>query len=275
MHPNDYAMYCVMLAAVLLPVAYWLNSLWLSFLCWFAVLLAVACEILTLSRSGLVNIFAVVMAATVYGVYWHRTVKNKLFILLALVAACLMLVKASDNLLERFFRQEIPITDALVYRQKMNDQAIAMAGDHPFGVGLGNYSAWSWVKYADVVDDYGVVKPGVTAHNIWFLTVAELGWIGLVIFTCMWLRIFHVLFGAIKAHAGSLEGAVLLGITLAILALHTGSLLHFSYRHITVSQLMHVMLGVAVGITVFSRKTVATVATVEKVQTTSSPSGFS
>jgi hypothetical protein len=73
-----------------------------------------------------------------------------------------------DTLLNRFVKQQ-SAADDMAYRGLYNSEARLMAKEHPWGVGFGNFSAWSWYRYAEQVDPD--LPPGTPAHNNWYLNL--------------------------------------------------------------------------------------------------------
>ena len=63
-----------------------------------------------------------------------------------------------------------------------------MAKENVVGVGIGNFSAWSWLKYAAQVDEQ--LPPGTPPHNLWFINLGELGYPGLLAFILIWIKFY-------------------------------------------------------------------------------------
>ena len=64
-----------------------------------------------------------------------------------------------------------------------------MVKDHWFGLGTGNYSAFSWYKYGELANDRMI--PGNLLQNFLLLNLAELGFLGLFAFLCIWFRYYQ------------------------------------------------------------------------------------
>ena len=141
-----------------------------------------------------------------------------------------MLIYAVDTLKQRFLQDAVADYQ---YRNEYNVESVYMARDHFFGVGIGNYSAFSWHKYAEMVDER--MFPGTPAHNFIFLNLAELGYIGCIAIVLIFLRFFMICYLYLKQQALSLaERSYVLAIFLGFLAMLLQEFLNFSYRQMPV-----------------------------------------
>jgi O-antigen ligase len=153
----------------------------------FSALIAVACVILTLSRGGIAITGFATFAIFLFTLIRYRDPKLLRFVLLGLVAAGALWLKAGDNILARFDNASEASAEA---RNHFEDMARLMLDAHPVsGVGMNHYSLENSRKYADKVDLPEIDRGGV-AHHFYWLTLAELGYLGL--FAVLWLFLLPV-----------------------------------------------------------------------------------
>ncbi len=243
-HPNSLATYMAMMGsfsfALVLASGSWLPSLFwglLSTICTVGV-------ILTISRGGLAALLVGVWLNTVTLLPRHLNLKNMVLTLLAVVLAGVLLAAAMETLAGRFIGEQDAAGD-MAYRGKYNDQARLMARDQPFGVGLGNFSAYSWVRYAERVDPD--MPAGTPAHNNWYLTLGETGWPGVIALALLWGR--YVLLASpayVRRKKGLLAALSLAGST-AILVNHIQSLVQLGYRQTPIFSMTMILMGVGVA----------------------------
>jgi O-antigen ligase len=242
-HPNSLGTFMGMTGTLMFGIALFRDTLLPSMLFGVATAASMVSVLLTISRGAL--------AVLVMGLWvdvsslFHRYLNLKNFIILffgSLVALGLLFT-AADTITARFLVQQDAVSD-IEYRGLYNEEAKMMAADHPFGVGLGNFSAYSWIKYGPAV---GLNEYGTQAHNLWFLTLGELGYPGLFTFIFFWIcfaaRALPFLFRRRKslyyAAAASAAAAVFVG--------HIQFMLQLSYRQTTIYMFTNILLGVVMA----------------------------
>ncbi len=243
-HPNSLATYMAMMGtfvyAFALQKRQWLGSLVFGFL----TLCASVAVILTISRGGLAGLVLGLCVNTMFLLPRHLNVKNIVLLVGGIVVALVILAMALNTLMNRFGHEQDASAD-LAYRGLYNQEGRLMAKDHVFGVGLGNFSAWSWSKYAGEVDPD--LPPGTPAHNNWYLTLGELGVPGVIALAIFWLRFagialpFYVLKGKSTFHALAVAS------TTALLVDHLQSCLQLGYRQTPMYFLMMIFVGLVVA----------------------------
>jgi O-antigen ligase len=160
----------------------------------------------------------------VYGISLARAPTRRKLVVAAVAGALggLVMVKASDTLIERFTNAPAVSLDA---RRGFETAAADMLQDHPLGIGLNQYS---WVLghegYAERAGVLRVDRDGV-AHNVYWLTAAELGYIGilayvLLVLTPIVLAVRIVLAARRDDPRGEDDAALGLGAGLLVMALH-------------------------------------------------------
>lgn len=203
-HPNSLAMLCNLVTPVALSL--WLAGHARRFNA--AVVVAGAlCVILSLSRGGIMML-AVSTAICVIASLAKEMNGRKLAVVGSLAAGGLVvLAKSLDSIIDRFTNAPPASEQA---RDKFNMAAEAMARDNPFtGIGINMFShVLEHGGYADRFDLAPVDRNGV-AHHIYWLTAAELGYIGLFAYL---LLLASVLWTAIRlARARGVRGEIALG----------------------------------------------------------------
>jgi hypothetical protein len=262
-HPNSLSMYLCMLTPLLLAAA---MSDWSKWLRWIAALTcgsAALSELLTISRAGL-PIFGLLMAGVALACTTWEITRRKLMITLSIVAVVGVVVSKSwDQIKLRYesasFAEEYLDTQSEgrgVYLR----WARAIADDHPYGVGLNN---WSYAvsktygaRFGFVYEDYDDIKVdpekadlssilyAAPAHSLAALTVGELGFPGLILFGLLWLRWFQV--GAVffwrRLNSDPLH-RLGIGIFFGVLGVFLHSTTEWTYRQSTMFMTFHLMLG--------------------------------
>lgn len=243
-HPNDLAVFIGMLGAIIVPLIFQKKDTLTSLFFGFCVVCVLAVEILCVSRSGLFIFGAGMVVTGLYCLKRYLCTRNLILVSLGVLASLAVLARGRDTLIARFVYQA-DIRRSLDERVLFNQVAILMAQEHPLGVGLGNFSAWSWERYAALVWDD--LEPGVPAHNIWYLTLGEAGWLGVALLVALWLRICQIAWSSLWSSKSEMSYAILLGICFSLATMHLHSLLHHSYRSTSVFYLTMILVGVMVG----------------------------
>lgn len=226
-HPNSLATYMAMcstfLFCILLAETRWKRI----FLYAVSIGLAGLSVVMTISRGGLgALIMGLGLSFLLLG--WRNiSVKNVIIVILGVVAGVAVLAIAADTLLARFVGQQDAAGD-LEYRMYYNRQGELMASERIFGVGAGNFSAMSWDRYAAMVDPDN--PAGTPAHNIWFLTLGETGYPGLIIFMLFWLRFFTMAGPLILWRLKGMQCAAVAGATLLCFVCHVQAMVQLSFR---------------------------------------------
>ncbi len=246
-HPNSLATYMAMMGSFSFAFVLY-SKKWFASLFWgFLALLSTACVILTISRGGLAALMVGIWINTVVLLPRHLNLKNFVLILVSLLTAGVLLAVAMDTLAGRFVGEQDAASD-MVYRGKYNDQAKLMAQEHFFGIGLGNFSAQSWVQYAGRVDPD--LPPGTPAHNNWFLTLGEMGWPGVIALGFFWARYFLLLIPFYfrgKKKQKSLLTTLALASCTAIIVNQMQSLLQLGYRQTPMFSMTMIFMGIGIA----------------------------
>lgn len=250
-HPNSLGTFAGMTGTLMFGITLLRTTLFSSGTFAVATAASLVCVLLTISRGAL--------AAMMLGLWvdvsslFHRFINFKnIAILLAgsLVVLGLFFV-AADTITARFLVQQDAVSD-IEYRGLYNEEAKLMADDHALGVGLGNFSTYSWLKYGSAV---GLNEYGTPAHNLWYLTLGELGMPGLLIFILYWLRFYSLSLPFLFRRRRTLVYAVAAAATAATMVGHIQFMLQLSYRQTSIYMLTKILMAMAVAGVLIDRDT--------------------
>lgn len=202
-----------------------------TMVCVFGMLFAV---VATYSRAGMalsgMCAFGAMLVANLKGRTMRAGIASGLVLLLLIGGG----VKAAGSIATRIATAPKASEEA---RDEFNQAADQMALDHPFGVGLNNFSRVlsddaRYNRYLGVMKNEA--EAGV-CHHIYRLTAAELGYGGLAIFVVLLLRFAGI---ALRWSWSSrtLEAALLAGQLLGFVALHLSGFFEWAFRITPVAQ---------------------------------------
>lgn len=207
-HQNSMGMAAYLVAALLFPVVLVGKGGRLAQAALAASMLVV---VLSLSRgcmAALPIIFAIIALVSLA----RRVSLRKLAVITSVVvAALLVLARSFDSIMSRF---DSGVDRSAESRVIFEAIAAEMVKEHPAGVGINQFSFMSSVggysRVADAMDASWVDRDAVV-HNIYWLTLAELGFIGLIVYIILIAQpILMALVGAWRRR-GELQGELLLG----------------------------------------------------------------
>jgi hypothetical protein len=243
-HANSLATYMAMMGTVMFGFMLQTQKASRALLFAFGTGFSALSVIMSLSRGGLLALAVGIWLVTTSLLHRYVNLRNVALIFISGLAAVSMLAFAADTLVQRFFVAQDAAAD-IEYRGMYNAEAKLMAKDNFFGVGLGNFSAWSWEAYAEAVDPE--LPPGTPAHNIWFLTLGELGILGFVAFVLYWARFYALgipfLFSR-KTAVSYAAGAIAVTATLVG---HVQNMLQLGYRQTAIFFLNKMLMALLVA----------------------------
>lgn len=148
------------------------------------------------------------------------------FVLACVVAGGAM---AADTIVRRF--QEAPESSEEA-RHEFNAAARLMAADHRFGVGLNSFSRvlTDDPRYNQFIEVMKGEEEAGVAHHIYWLTAAETGYPGLVVFLVLIGRFAWLAGWTAWRHREYFEGILLAGSLLGFAALHAQGTLEWGLR---------------------------------------------
>ena len=175
---------------------------------------ATVCVIMTLSR-GSIAMLALAVVIVLVGSLMRGITRRKVVVTLSAIAlGAVLMGYAANTIIERFLEAPEVSTDA---RDRFEAAAAAMLRRQPLGIGLNNFShTLSQGGYAAEVHLPEVDRDGL-AHNIFWLTLAEMGYLGLVAYLLTVLVPMGVAARAAWRSKGDVRGDVALGILAALI----------------------------------------------------------
>jgi len=242
-HSNTVPLYANLLLPVLLvfalcdkevPLVRAVVSIVLSLGLLFAVLS-------TYSRAGMAFSGACAVGALVWANLRHPWTRVRISTVVLCVVFAAAALRAAPHIIERF--RNAPKA-SLVARDEFNYAARLMLLDHPFGVGLNNFSyvLTHAEKYRATFEAMKYEEQAGVCHHIYWLTAAETGFLGLALYL-LWIgRIaFDALRGAWRQR--TVYGALLFAIFLGLCALQASGFLEWAFRQTPVMQLFAITSG--------------------------------
>jgi hypothetical protein len=210
-HPNALSQYCTMVVGPLMVYAMMTPRAKSKMIYIAGVALTSGAVVLSISRMGVAAMPFVMALAIIGSLRLRFSQANLVLAILIAVAAVGGGVKASNTLMSRYgsasLEDEYGRDDA--GRGLYLRLAKGMVLSHFFGVGLNNWSYWvsahgadfnlPYVPYPDVDEStdftgadkhIGIWTQAAPGHNLMALTVAELGWPGLILLLAMWAQWF-------------------------------------------------------------------------------------
>jgi O-antigen ligase len=227
-HVNVLNTHLAVLGSLFLPFVFQSPRLFKGIVFLFLWLASLVVIVLTVSRSALIAyLFAAIVSSGISLIRFF-SLRTLLLNVLSWIFAGAILFKAAGTLYERFFIYD-PTAGAFQVRERMNEAAVLMANDHLFGVGLGNFSGWSLLEYSNLTG----AEAGNMAHNIFYLTLGELGYLGLLSLILLFCNLFFMCFKTVwrtwpKRY--NLEAAYAIGFLAAVTACLFQNFFHYSLR---------------------------------------------
>ena len=193
-HSNTLGMYMNMLLPIIFSALLNLKSRWTW--AYFATFgLGTGIVVLTLSRGSWVALALSLMIVT--PISFLLRARPKKFMLIGLMV--LMAIPPSGVMVQKMIRriQEAPESSGEA-RVTFNMVARQIARDRTFGAGINNYSYGTDGPYSDPFE--GGLDKGGLCHNLYDLTVGELGWAGLAALLLLHGTIYGTLLSFLVRH---------------------------------------------------------------------------
>ncbi|MEZ4255715.1 MAG: O-antigen ligase family protein [Polyangiales bacterium] len=206
---------------------------------------AVVSVILTLSRASL--ILTVGAAVLLVAVSMRRGVtKRKLLIIGGgMAAGAVVFAVTARAIVDRFLNAPAISAEA---RELFNRAARMMLEDRPLGIGLNNFSyVLKNGGYATKVGLPEVDADGI-AHNIYWLTLAELGVQGLIAYVVMILGPVVLAFRTAWRRGQAVGADVALGLGVGLVTLHLQGFSEWAIRQSTLTYLQWIAAGLVAGL---------------------------
>lgn len=261
-HPNSLSMYFCMTIPVIIAAACCNLAAWIRWLCWASILAGACTMLLALSRAGL-PIFLVVTGGTLAWCGSWRPTAGKFAG--AAVAALVLVgvgIKAWPSIMERYGQatlQEEYFDAEGESRGYYFRQAGIILTDNPFGVGLNNWSYWVSKEYgkslgmryenydglmyappSELMISFRFAPP---AHNLGVLTVGEIGWLGLGLFTVLWARWLGMGAGFLFRRQPDMYARMGVGLCFALVGVFLHSFTEWTFRQTEIFMTFNLLAG--------------------------------
>jgi O-antigen ligase len=262
-HPNSLSMYCLQIFPLVLSVWFARDaSARLRYLCLLSSVLIAGVILLTISRTGFASLLVLASLAIFLNVRGNWSSRNIAIAFVLAAAMTGMIFKSWDTISSRFRGFDLQEE----YLAEGGDRGsyfrlgVPALRDNPIsGIGLNNWSYWMTNKYAPKIGDVRVpyhsldeapdqLGQNAPAHNLYLLTVVELGLVGLVLFVMILVRWLQVAGTNLLAAGPTFLGRVRIGCFLSLCGLLMQSVTEWIFRQTSILFLAHMVMGVAVFI---------------------------
>ncbi|GAB4455763.1 MAG: hypothetical protein OHK0029_12380 [Armatimonadaceae bacterium] len=200
----------------------------------------------TFSRLGLLLSLAGFVGALFVTNVRERNPRVRVATVVTIIGLVIGGILAAPSMIERIKSAPEESEEA---RHEFNIAAEQMAEDYPFGIGVNNFSrvltrVGRYNQHISVMEDEE--QAGV-CHHIYFLTAAELGYPGLIVFAIILLRfLWHNLLGIFRS-GKTWEGSLLWGFLFGACALHISGFMEWVVRITPVTYMFAICAGLMVG----------------------------
>lgn len=205
----------------------------------------------TFSRAGAALAVAATISALLIGWRGPRSRRcRNVTIVMALVIIAGGAV-AADSFILRM--RNAPLSSARA-RDEFNRAAAQMAADHTLGVGINTFPAVLSTdpRYRGFIEVMQNEEQSGVAHHIYYLTAAETGLIGLVVFMVIMLR-FSVRALPRRPTLSPEDRAMLWGCLIGLGTMHLAGLLEWAFRITPVTYMFAIIAGLSVALSDRSR----------------------
>ncbi|SPF56419.1 putative O-Antigen ligase [Candidatus Sulfopaludibacter sp. SbA4] len=171
-----------------------------------------------------------------------RVQTASVLITLLLVAGA---IRAAGSIIERIRSAPAASVEA---RDEFKYAAQLILADHPFGIGLNNFSyvVTNQTQYREHFEAMKNEEQSGVAHHIYWLTAAETGYLGLLLYLLLVVRFAWSALAGSWRHK-STEGTILFGVFLGICALQVSGFFEWAFRVTPVMQMFTITAAMAVA----------------------------
>lgn len=268
-HPNSLSMYCLQSAPIFVASFFARDiSKALRIACMLAYVAAAGCVLLSISRTGFAALIVLSGAAFALGTGLRLTPRNIGLALLGTLLIAAMVLKSYDTIMERLggFDFEKEYLSEEGDRGSYFRMAAPALEDKPLtGVGLNN---WSW----SISGTYGLragfdmnpypsqhdppmggwqVAP---AHNLFLITVTEIGWPGLILFLLFLIQSLWITGIVVLRRQDRILPLVRLGAFLSLCGVLMQSWTEWEFRQTSMFFLGHIIMAVGATLYYHQRK---------------------
>jgi hypothetical protein len=160
---------------------------------------------------------------------------------------------AASSLQQRFHGgggPELGLSQEDDERLKFKEAAALMLADHPMGVGANHFNMVANVGgyFTSVGELWGAGRAS-NVHNVYWLVLAETGYIGLIAFVAFLLPPMIAAFRCSFRHRGDPRGDLLLGLGVALLVVYVHSFEEWIFVVFETQYLLAILFGLVAGLT--------------------------
>jgi hypothetical protein len=262
-HENSLSMYLCTVTPVLLAAALADWSKWLRAFAALVCTVAAVTELLTISRTGIPTFALGLLGVTFACMSWKITRQKILIGSTVVLVSTIVLAQTWDSLASRYMSASLKEE----YLDEQNEGrgvywrwAAAIIEDHPYGIGLNNWSYYVSKIYGPrlgyAYEDYDEIKvepqmadlPSIRfaapAHSLAALTLGELGIPGIILLLLVWMRWFQVgvTFLRRRLNADPMH-RIGIGCLFATWGIFVHSLTEWTYRQTSLMFAYHILAG--------------------------------
>jgi hypothetical protein len=244
--------------------------------CALAFAMCGGCVILTISRTGFAVFLLMGIFTTLACVNFKITMRKVAIASVVLLLAAGALYKARDSLASRYEASSLAQeAEAERGRGLYFRLGALVVDDHPFGIGLNNWSYIVTNHYYELVglpfrpyENTDVDFTGYTrnesahmvappAHNLWILTAGEVGIPGLLLFIGIWYRWFRLAGQFVRKTATSPVWRFGTGAFFSLFGLVLSCMTEYGFRHSPLYFLTHILMGSLAGLHAYRQRLTA------------------
>jgi O-antigen ligase len=202
---------------------------------------AALCVVMSLSRGAIAMYALAALLIFSWSVARRMTLRKASIAIGGAMGATVVLLRALDTIIERF--TEAPEASAHG-RDLFELAAQSMLRDHPGGVGINQFShVLSRGGYADRIGIPPIDRDGIV-HNIYWLTAAETGYLGIVAYVALLAWPLLVALRALRRTRDSVEADILAGAAVALLLTCAQGTLEWIARQTAMSYLFYFVIAI-------------------------------
>jgi hypothetical protein len=269
-HPNSLSMYNLMTVPVLLAVFLSDTDERLRRVCAASALLGTTSVLLTVSRSGIVNLALLLLLVGATCGPFEITLKKGVSAFLALIIVAVFLFKTSGDF-ERRFTEGGSEYGGKAYEGRGAYLLLAqiIVADDPRGCGLNNWSYWVTNRYGARIEQFFIPYPdpdtrppkrklrlnahvddpqAAPAHSLYAITLGETGWAGVILYGLVWLRWAQMTGSFLVNRTSALRSRFGVGVFFGMLGALSQSFTEWEIRQTPLLFMLSILLGTAAAV---------------------------
>jgi len=201
----------------------------------------------TFSRAGTALAGVALLATLVLANRGRSSSRVRWASALVLAGAIVIGAASADSIIDRINNAPEASEEA---RDEFNLAAAEMLADHPFGVGLNNFSLvlTENVHYRENLTVMANEEQAGVCHHIYRLMAAELGYPGAILFILMLAQFVLIAAWYGWRRRSTPEGLALMALAIGMVTLHVSGFLEWGFRITPVTYQFAVVAGLAAGL---------------------------